>query len=330
MLLIFTNTKRVWRANTRGDYWILNLETNNLKKLGGDAKSSTLMFATLSPNNKYVGYVRENNIYIESVLDDEIIQLTKDGSETIINGTFDWVYEEELNLRNGFRWSPDGNRIAFWQLDAEGIGVFNMINNTDSIYSQIIPVQYPKVGTTNSASKVGVVEIESKEIKWFKVPGDPRNNYIARMDWAESSDEVIIQQLNRLQNENRVYLGEAETGNVNNIFTDKDDAWVEVVDDLIWFKDGKYFTWLSEKDGWNQVYLISRDGKEIKKITGEYDVISIAGIDKVNEYIYFIASPENATQRYLFRKSIFNEEEKELLTPENISGYNTYDICSKF
>jgi dipeptidyl-peptidase-4 len=330
LLLIFTNTKRVWRANTRGDYWIVNLETNNLKKLGGDAKSSTLMFATLSPNNRYVGYVRENNIFIESVMDDEIIQLTKDGSETIINGTFDWVYEEELNLRNGFRWSPDGNRIAFWQLDAEGIGVFNMINNTDSIYSQIIPVQYPKVGTTNSASKVGVVEIESKEIKWFKVPGDPRNNYIARMDWAESSDEVIIQQLNRLQNENRVYLGEAETGNVNNIFTDKDDAWVEVVDDLIWFKDGKYFTWLSEKDGWNQVYLISRDGKEIKKITGEYDVVSIAGIDKLNEYIYFISSPENATQRYLYRKSIFNEEEKELLTPENISGYNTYDIAPNF
>ncbi len=182
-----------------------------------------------------------------------------------------------------------------------------MINNTDSIYSQIIPVQYPKVGTMNSACKVGVVEIKTKEIKWFKVPGDPRNNYIARLEWAESSDEVIIQQLNRLQNENRVYLGEAKTGNVNNIFTDRDDAWVEVVDDLMWFKDGKYFTWLSEKDGWNQVYLISRDGKEIKKITGEYDVISIAGIDKVNDYVYFIASPENATQRYLYRKSIFNK-----------------------
>ena len=330
LLLIFTNTQRVWRAHTKGDYWILNLETNNLKKLGGNAKPSSLMFATLSPDNKYVGYVRENNIYIESLLDDEIIQLTNDGSETIINGTFDWVYEEELKLRNGFRWNPDGNRIAFWQLDAEGIGVFNMINNTDSNYSQIIPVQYPKVGTMNSACKVGVVELNTKEIKWFNVPGDPRNNYIARMEWAESSDEVIIQQLNRLQNENKVYLGDAETGNVNNIFTDKDDAWVEVVDDLMWFKDGNYFTWLSEKDGWNQVYLISRDGKEIKKITGEYDVISISGIDKVNEYVYFIASPENATQRYLYRKTIFDKEEKELLTPVNISGYNTYNISPNF
>lgn len=330
LLIIFTNTKRVWRARTKGDYWVLNLENKKLKKLGGDSKPSTLMFATLSPDNKFIGYVRENNLFVESIYDDDIIQLTKDGSKTIINGTFDWVYEEELKLRNGFRWSPDGKKLAYWQIDAEGIGVFNMINNTDSIYSKIIPVQYPKVGTQNSAAKVGVVNLETRKTKWFKVPGDPRNNYIARMDWAESSEEVIIQQLNRLQNENHVYLGDATTGNVKNIFTDRDKAWVEVVDDLIWFKNGKYFTWISEREGWSSVYLISRDGKEKKKITGNYDVISIAGIDKVKNNIYFIASPDNATQRYLFRKSIFSDEEKERLTPLSLSGFNTYNISPNF
>ncbi len=331
LLLIFTNTKRVWRTNTKGDYWVLNFENNKLKKLGGDAAPSTLMFATLSPDNNLVGYVRENNIYVESIYSDEIIKLTEDGSKTIINGTFDWVYEEELGLKNGFRWSPDSKRIAYWQLDTEGIGVFNMINFTDSIYSKIIPVQYPKVGTQNSASKVGVVEIESKKTEWVDIPGDPRNNYIARMDWAESSEEVIIQQLNRLQNENKIYIGTAESGKVNNIFTDKDEAWLEVVDDLIWFKEGKYFTWLSEHEGWRQVYLISRDGKDIKKITvGDYDVISIAGIDQINEYVYFIASPENPTQKYLFRKSIFNNSEKELLTPIDLGGTSSYDISPNF
>jgi len=316
LLLIFTNTKKVWRANTRGDYWILNRSTNELRKLGGDAKPSTLMFATLSPDNKSIAYVRENNIYVESVGANEITKLTTDGSTTIINGTFDWVYEEELDLRNGFRWSPDGKRIAFWQLDTEGVSVFNMINNTDSNYSKIIPVQYPKVGTINSSCKVGVVEISSTEIEWFNIPGDPRNNYIARMDWAESSNEVIIQQLARLQNENRVYIGNAFTGKVNNILTDKDEAWVEVVDNIKWFENGKYFTWLSEKDGWKQVYLISRDGNEIKKITkGNYDVIEIVGIDKIEKQIYFMASPENPTQSNLYRKSIFSEEEKKLITP---------------
>ena len=151
------------------------------------------------------------------------------------------------------------------------------------------------------------------------------------MDWAVSSHEVIIQQLNRLQNENRVYIGNAENGEVNNIFTDKDEAWVQVVDDLKWFKDGKYFTWLSESDGWKHVYLISRDGKDIKKITpGNYDVISIAGIDQIDDYIYFIASPENPTQRYLYRKSIFSEDEKELITPLELGGSSSYDIAPNF
>jgi dipeptidyl-peptidase 4 len=331
LLLIFTNTKKVWRTNTRGDYWILNRETNELKKLGQGAKPSTLMFATLSPDNKHVAYVRENNLYVESIYNEEINQLTVDGSTTIINGTFDWVYEEELDLQNGFRWSPDSKRIAYWQIDAEGIGVFNMINNTDSIYSKIIPVQYPKVGTQNSACKIGVVEIASKNTEWFKIPGDPRNNYIARMDWAESSEEAIIQQLNRLQNSNKVYIGSARTGEVRNNFADKDEAWVDVVDDVKWFKNGQYFTWISEKDGWRHVYLISRDGSEVNKITpGNYDVIKIVGIDQTDNYLYFIASPHNPTQKYLFRKSIFSDDEKELLTPIEIGGTSAYDISPNF
>lgn len=199
MLMIFTNTARVWRQNTKGDYYVLNLETEKLQKMGGDAKPSTLMFAKFSPDEKMVGYVREHNVYVENLSDGKITQLTFDGSTTIINGTFDWVYEEELDLRDGFRWSPDSKSIAYWQLDASGVGVFYMINNTDSLYSKIIPVQYPKAGTTNSAGKVGVVSASGGTTVWMKVPGDPRNNYIAQMDWAANSDEIVIQHLNRLQ-----------------------------------------------------------------------------------------------------------------------------------
>ena len=331
-LLIFTNTKRVWRKNTRGDYWILNRKTNELKKLGGSGvKPSSLMFAKFSPNLDKIAYVRDNNIFIESISGNNISQLTFDGSVTTINGTFDWVYEEEFKIRNGFRWSPDGKKIAFWQLNADSIGVFNMINNTDSIYSEIIPVQYPKVGTKNSACKVGVVDISSKEIIWLKVPGDQSNNYIPRMDWADNADELIIQQLNRLQNKNSIFIGDAKTGNVENIFIDQDDAWVEVVNDIKWFKNGYYFTWLSERDGWRQIYLISRDGNEIKKITQDgYDVISIVGIDQIENCIFFIASPENPTQRYLYRKSIFENSEKELITPSEFVGTSSYNISPNF
>jgi dipeptidyl-peptidase-4 len=146
------------------------------------------MFAKFSPDNKNVAYVSEHNIFVQNLNDGTITKLTSDGSKTTINGTFDWVYEEELDDRDGFRWSPDSKYIAYWQLDAAGIGEFLMINTTDSIYSYTIPVQYPKVGTTNSACKVGVVSADGGKTLWMNMPGDPRNNYIARMDWTGNSD----------------------------------------------------------------------------------------------------------------------------------------------
>lgn len=209
-LLIFTNSARVWRANTRGDFWVLDIPTGKLLKLGGpSAKPSTLQFAKFSPDGKRVAYVREHNIYVQSLADGRITPLTKDGSNTIINGTFDWVYEEELSLRDGFRWSPDGQRIAYWQLDASGVRDFLLINNTDSLYSFTIPIQYPKAGTTNSAARIGVVSASGGPTIWMKIPGDPRNNYLARMDWAANSTELTVQQLNRRQTVNTMFITNA-------------------------------------------------------------------------------------------------------------------------
>lgn len=327
MLLIYTNTARVWRLDTRGDYYVLDLKTNKLQKIGANAKPSTLMFAKFSPDGKKIGYVRENNLYVENLSDGKITQLTFDGSITIINGTFDWVYEEELDLRDGFRWSPDSKSIAYWQLDASGVNNFYLINNTDSLYSEIIPIQYPKAGTTNSSCKIGVVNIEDGKTVWMKVPGDPRNNYIARMDWAANSDEIIFQHLNRLQNRNEVSIGNAKTGETKIIFTETDDAWIDINDDLHWMKDGKKFTWVSERDGWRHIYLVSRDGEETKLITpGNYDVIDIQTIDEQKGLIYFIASPDNAAQSYLYRISLNGKENLERVTPKEFSGSNSYQI----
>jgi dipeptidyl-peptidase 4 len=327
MLLIYTNTARVWRLDTKGDYYVLDLKTSKLQKIGGTAKPSTLMFAKFSPDGKKIGYVRENNIYVENISDGKITQLTFDGSTTIINGTFDWVYEEELDLRDGFRWSPDGKSIAYWQLDASGINNFYLINNTDSLYSKIIPIQYPKVGTTNSSCKVGVINIDEEKTVWMKVPGDPRNNYIARMDWAANSEEIILQHLNRLQNRNNVTIANVKTGETKIIFTETDDAWIDINDDLHWMKSGKEFTWVSERDGWRHIYLVSRDGKETKLITpGKYDVIDIQTIDEKGGWIYFIASPNNAAQRYLYRISLDGKGNLLRVTPKEFNGSNSYQI----
>lgn len=328
MLLIFTNTKRVWRYKTRGDYWVLNLKTENLMKLGGDAPESSLMFTKFSPDNKNVAYVSKHNVFVQNLSDGKITQLTFDGSNTTINGTFDWVYEEELSNRDGFRWSPDSKYISYWQLDASGIGEFLMINTTDSIYSHTIPVQYPKVGTKNSDCRVGVISAEGGKTVWMKVPGDMRNDfYIARMDWAKTSDEIYIQRLNRPQNKLVIMLCNIETGNVQTILTETDDAWIDVNDDMHWFNKGKNFTWVSERDGWRHMYVVSRDGKDVKLITpGNFDVIKVSSIDFENGWIYYIASPNNPTQRYLFRVSLDGNGNIEQITPKAFSGINSYQI----
>ena len=326
-LLIFTNTKKVWRINTRGDYWVLDLKSWQLQKLGGDARPSTLMFAKFSPDGKYVGYVCERNLYVQSLLDGEIIQLTSDGSDTIINGTSDWVYEEEFRLRDGFRWNPDGSKIAYWQFDTDSVGTFYMINNTDSIYSKIIPLEYPKVGTINSACRVGVVTSTGGATTWFKIPSDPRNNYIPKMEWAASSEQVVIQHLNRLQNTNTVMLGNAADGSVQTVLVERDDAWVDVHDDLKWLDNGERFTWLSERDGWRHLYLVSRDGKDVKLLTpGDFDIVSIQSIDDKNGWVYYIASPENPTQRYLFRSPLSGEGSSERLSPLDQPGTHAYQL----
>lgn len=334
MMLIFTNTRPVWRLNTRGDYWVLERANGKLRQLGGpSAKPSTLMFAKFSPDGRRVAYVRENNLYVEDLASGTITALTTDGSRTLINGTFDWVYEEELMnyYADGWRWSPDGRSIAYWQLNADSVKDFNLINYTDSLYSRVTPIQYPKAGESNSAARVGVVPTAGGPTRWLEIPGDPRNHYIARMDWAANSDEVVLQRLNRLQNTNEIMLGDGRTGKVRTILTERDSTWVDVVDDFAWLNDGKRFTWVSERDGWNHVYVVSRDGKSVRLVTrGNYDVSEVLGADEKSGWLYYIASPDHPSQRYLFRARLDGKGSAERLSPQNERGTHSYDRAPSY
>ncbi len=329
-LLIFTNTERVWRLNTRGDYYDLELAGGKLRKLGGPkAAPSTLMFAKYSPDGRRVGYVREHNLYVEDLATGRITQLTRDGSRTLINGTFDWVYEEELmGYADGWRWSPDGRSIAYWQLNADQVQDFNLINTTDSLYSMVVPVQYPKAGDQNSAARVGIVPATGGPTRWLAIPGDPRNHYLARMEWAASSDEVAVQQLNRLQNTNTVFLGDRRTGQVRPILVERDSAWVEVVDHWDWLDGGQSFLWVSERDGWSHVYRVSRDGASVTRLTpGDFDVASVAAVDEAGGWLYYIASPGNPTQRYLYRTRLDGSGAAERLSPVEQAGSHGYNVA---
>jgi len=346
-VLIFTRGRPVWRQNTRGDYWVLDRSTWRLHKLGGSAaQPSTLMFAKFSPDGRRVGYVREFNLYVEDLATGRVTQLTRDGSRTTINGTFDWVYEEELDLRDGWRWSPDGRWIAYWQLDARGVRDFALIDNTDSLYSFVNPVQYPKAGETNSAGRVGVVSALGGVTRWMAVPGDPRQNYIARLEWAPAvgaaapagagaataaSTELVIEHLNRLQNTATVLFANARTGAVRTLFTERDSAWVDVVDDLTFVNGGRDLVWLSERSGWNHVYLVSRETGELRPLTwGQWDVLGFQGADEAGGHVYYTASPDDPTRRYLYRARLDGTGTPQRVSPADARGSHRYDVSPNY
>jgi len=325
-LLVFTNSQKVWRRKTRGDYWLFDLKSRELKKLGDDGAPATMMFAKFSPDGSHMSFVREQNIYVQNLDDETIVSLTKDGSTTRINGTSDWVNEEELDLRDGYRWSPDSKSIAFWQFDTSDVQEFKLIDNTHGVYPRIISFPYPKVGETNSSTRLGVVSFDGNDLKWLDVPGDPRNHYLPRMEWTPDGSGLLIQQLNRLQNTNRVFSADPTNGSTKIILVESDASWVENENPVRWLDNGQAFLWLSERDGWRHLYSANTDGKDFKLLTpGEWDVIEVEAIDQERRLVYFSASPENAKQRYLYRVSL-DGGNVERLSPADQDGWHTYEF----
>jgi dipeptidyl-peptidase 4 len=330
-ILLFTNTARVWRYNTRGDYWVLNTAGNQLKQLGKGLAPQSLLFAKFSPDSRYVAYVSDHNLFVEDVNTGQIRKLTLDGSRKLINGTFDWVYEEEFGCRDGFRWSPDGKQIAFWQVDARKIRDYYMLNTTDSVYSKVIPVEYPKVGEAPSPVKIGVVTLAGGFIRWMNIPGDPRQHYIPRMEWS-AANELVVQQLDRKQQESKLMYCKTNDGSTYTFWAENDEAWVDLNTDnpagWNWINNRQEFLWISEKDGWRHIYKISRDGKTISLLTkGNYDIGKIISVDEASNYLYFTASPSNATQNYLYRVRINNtKDDPELVSPAGQKGTHLYQV----
>jgi len=334
-VLIFNNTSRVWRSYTKGDYWVYDLSTNKLKQLGEKFKASSLMFAKFSSDNRSVAYVHEFNLYVEDFQSGAVTQLTFDGTGDIINGTFDWAYEEEFGKRDGFSWKPDSEHIAFWQIDASEIGTYYMINYTDSIYSKPIPLQYPKVGQDPSGAKVGVVNLSSKKITWIPLEGGEKENYIPGMQWV-NEDLLLLQQMNRKQNQLIVWSYQPSTGALKKVYTEIEETWVELLypdisgggwgsNDLTIVDKGQSFLRMTETDGWRHVYKVNIEtGDQILITPGEYDVAAMKVATE--DGLYFMASPTNSTQRYLYYRKLNGKGSLKRITPETYEGVNSYKI----
>jgi dipeptidyl-peptidase-4 len=299
-LLIFTNTQRVWRTNTRGEYFVWDLDRRTLAPI--TTQPGPQMFAKWSPDGSKVGFVRDNDLYVVDLASGRETRLTNDGSEQIINGTFDWVYEEELGLQDGWRWSPDGQRIAFWRMDQSRVGTFHMIQETDSLYSQPIALRYPKAGTPNPVARIGVVNVNGGATTWMDTGTDPEA-LLVRMEWAASPSQVVIQRMNRIQNRVDVMMADAATGRSRTLFTDVDSAWIDIRGNVLeWVNGGRHFVWSSDRDGWQHLYLYNRDGTVARQLTrGAWDVTRVMGIDSAGGWIYFGAAEEGPMQRHVYR-----------------------------
>lgn len=347
-LLVFSDSERVWRQNTRGEYYVLPLDGKvGPVRLGGELPKSSLMFAKWSPDGGRVAFVAQRDLYVQDVATKKVTRLTNDGSDTIINGTFDWVYEEEFDCRDGFRWSPDGTRIAYWQLDCEGVGTFYMIDNLSDRYSKVVPVQYPKAGTTNSACRVGVIAAVGGDTVWMQTPGDPRESYIPRTEWHPEGKELMVQWLPRSQNELQVLGCDTATGASRLVLRESDPAYVDVQPELTWSRRYQ-FLWLTEarngRGAWKRGHRFADlrpwhpSAATLEKGPGAisldysveflspptWDVISVAFLDADRGKAYVIAADGNATQQYLVS---CKREEATRLTPTDQPGWHDYDVC---
>ncbi len=397
LVLIYSNSRRVWRQNTRGDYWIRDRKHDVFRKLGGDfATPSSLQFAKFSPDGARVAYVFKNNVYVEEIVSGRITQLTSDGSTDVINGTFDWVYEEEFYCRDGFRWSPDGKKIAFWRLDSSREPEFVMLddvglstvtgatrievsqingdfqdasigqlaadakekgatsadqkNEALKSYPSLVAFKYPRVGCENADVSIGVVTLPELGAENFNIEANTRfidfadsgEYYLPGMEWYDGELGLVVQKTPRSQRECLYYQINPESLEPKLLFSesDPDGAW-QTVYPLYPLADGKRFVYVSERSGYRSYYLASCDqiGEENKPFTLENaDAIDFVSFDYDDNGAecgaYYYASPENATQRFLYRAT-FDGENKRVYSTSSIEesqsaawGFETWAISA--
>ena len=338
-LLVFTHSEKVWRQNTRGEYYVLPLDgASEPQRLGGTLPKSTLMFAKWSPDGTRVAYTAQNDLYVENVATRSQTRLTKDGSATVINGTFDWVYEEEFDCRDGFRWSPDGKSLAYWQLDCSGVGEFLMIDNLADRYSKVVPVQYPKAGTTNSSCRIGVIAAQGGATVWMQTPGDPRETYLPRMEWHPKGQELMVQWLPRPQNHLQILGCDVRTGVTRLVHEERDAAYVDVREDFRWVEGGERFFWTSDeafgeagKKAYRQAGTIFWDTRDKQVLvtrlpmTRGFDVMAVDFAEVERDRLLVSGSDGNATQKYLFA---VQEGKATRLSPAAQPGWHEYQLST--
>ncbi|MDR2835079.1 MAG: S9 family peptidase [Bacteroidales bacterium] len=324
-ILLGINYESIYRHSFKAEYYIYDIKSKTSKKLSENGKQQ---LASFSPNGTMVSFVRDNNIFVKNIINDENeIQLTTDGKfNEIINGAPDWVYEEEFSFSKAYEWSNDSKKIIFLKSDESKVKMYSL-QTFGKLYPENYDYKYPKAGEENSKVSVHIVDINTKNIIEANI-GDKNDIYIPRIMFTQAANLAAVIKLNRLQNKYELFLIDANSGNSNVILTINDEKYIEINDDLKFLKDNKNFILSNETSGYRHLYLYDINGKLIRQITrGDWEVTNFYGIDEKTETLFFQAAKSTAINREIFSVNINGEN----LTNLSVKiGTNNAEFSSNF
>jgi dipeptidyl-peptidase 4 len=279
----------------------LDLKTETSRTLVSGKE--TIADAKISPDGHYVSFVRGHSLWLVSVSDGKQRRLTQNGTEEIREGELDWVYPEELDIKTAYWWSPDSSAVAYLEMDERKVSQYPLVNFS-SYDGEAEMERYPEAGGANPVVRVLVASMQGGEPRAMDA-GAETNNYIPRVDWLNDSKHLAIQRLNRQQTVLELLIADADGSKSRIALTEKDQYWINVSDDLYFFKDGKRFLWSSERSGYRHLYLYGLDGKQVTQLTkGDWEVSALEAVDESKGLIYFTATEKSPLERQLYRVAL--------------------------
>jgi len=316
-LLISGPKVRTWDSVIEAPYYIYDSASKSIIALAKG--NTTLRNVYLSPAGQHVGYVLDNNLYVTELASGNTVAVTRNGSENIFNGIFDYG-STMFGFYDAWHWSPDGQKIAFWRLDVTDVKVFWIIDELGK-YNEVHPLKYANTAEKHAVNKIGVFDLDSGETKWMDI-GDNTDDYIPRIDWTRSSKTLSIQRLTRTHKQLDLMLADVESGESTVIVSDTDPAWIDITRDLIFFKGHDKFVWTSEKSGYRHAYLYDYQGNEKQLTQGDWEIDSLIALDEANGWLYFYAKKDSFIDQHVYRIGLDGSAVEKLSGEPGWYGWN--------
>jgi dipeptidyl-peptidase 4 len=321
-ILISENVKHIYRRSSKGTYYIYDIASRKITRLSEGALSNV----SFSPDSRMAAFTRDNNIFYVDLSTMIESAITNDGVfNKIINGSNDWVYEEEFEFTKAYFWSPDSKKIAYYRFDESEVKEYNMQLWT-GLYPQDYRFKYPKAGEKNSEISIKIYDLASAAVKNVDL-GKETDIYIPRMKWSEDN-RLAVFKMNRYQNELNILLVSDNATDMKIIYTEKNKTYIEINDDLTFLKDKKHFVISSERDGFRHLYKYDLTGKQVAQITkGNWEVSKFLGVDENKGVVYFTSAEVSPLERYLYRADLEGKNKKKL---SDEKGTHEVEMSSAF